>query len=138
MRGIMAAALGLAAGTAAGAQAAEFELSLGEVGLREYYCTAEMTLTNRTDAPVLEVSGHFFLYVGEDQVGRSKGTWFMNLAPGESVTAVFETPNAPCEDVDRYAFVVGACRLEGPGFEPVTACATRIAGTAPVEVLRTP
>lgn len=114
--------------------ASSFELSLGEIGLREYYCTAEMTLTNTGDTPVLEVSGHFHLYIGDDEVGRSKGTWFMNIEPGASVTAVFETPNAPCNDVERYEFVVGACRLDGPGFDPVQTCAERITGQGPIEV----
>ncbi|WP_424974158.1 hypothetical protein [Dinoroseobacter sp. S124A] len=129
-----ALACGLALCLPASAALAEFDLALGEIGQREYYCTAEMTLTNTGPDPVMEVSGHFFLYVGADRVGRSKGTWFMNIAPGASVTTVFETPNAPCTDVDRYEFVVGACRMAGPGFDPVDACSTRINGTGPVEV----
>ncbi|ABV93761.1 hypothetical protein Dshi_2022 [Dinoroseobacter shibae DFL 12 = DSM 16493] len=135
-RHILATAAYLCAASAA--HGAEFELSLGEIGLREYYCTAQMTLANRGERPALEVSGHFLLYVGDTQVGRSKGTWFMNLAPGESVTAVFETPNAPCTEVERYAFVVGACRLDGPGFAPVADCAARITGVGPVEVVPDP
>lgn len=126
--------LGLALCLPGTAALAEFDLKLGEIGLRAYYCTAEMTLTNTGDSPVMEVSGHFHLYVGDQRVGRSKGTWFMNLAPGASVTAVFETPNAPCEAVDRYEFVVGACRLKGPGFDPAAACAAGITGHGPVVV----
>ncbi|MEM1077273.1 MAG: hypothetical protein AAGI09_01995 [Pseudomonadota bacterium] len=131
---ITAASLAVLVSTPGLATASEMELTLGEIGLREYYCTAEMTLSNRSDRPVMEVTGHFFLYVGADQVGRSKGTWFMNIAPGESVTAVFETPNAPCDQVERYEFVVGACRLKGPGFDPTAACAQLISGTGPIDV----
>ncbi|WP_424970717.1 hypothetical protein [Dinoroseobacter sp. S76] len=127
-------ACGLALTLPATAAWAEFDLALGEIGKREYYCTAQMTLTNTGPDPVMEVSGHFYLYVGAERVGRSKGTWFMNIAPGASATAVFETPNAPCEAVDRYEFVVGACRLDGPGFDPVSACSAQIKGQGPITI----
>ncbi|MEM8581736.1 MAG: hypothetical protein AAGA38_16595 [Pseudomonadota bacterium] len=115
--------------------AGEMELTLGEIGLREYYCTHEMTLNNQSQTAVMEVSGHFNFYIGEEQVGRSKGTWFMNIAPGESKTATFETPNAPCNDVERYEFVVGACRVTGPGFDPVEKCSAMITGLGLIDVL---
>lgn len=111
--------------------AAEYRIELIETGQREYYCTAQMRLTNLTDALLTELSGYFYVYEGAMRVGRSKGTWFMNVAPGESAEAVFETPNAPCEAALRYEMVVGACRF-GPSFEPVERCGARLAPMSPV------
>ncbi|MEL7524892.1 MAG: hypothetical protein AAFN16_03915 [Pseudomonadota bacterium] len=116
------------------ASAAEFVLNLEGKGLREYYCTITVSLTNNSDAPLTEISGYFLSYVGEDRVGRSKGTWFMNVAPGEAQQKIFETPNAPCDDVTRYDFMIGACRL-GTGFEDVSVCAERIELKSPLSAV---
>ncbi|MEM1429745.1 MAG: hypothetical protein AAGG09_09825 [Pseudomonadota bacterium] len=113
------------------ASAADYMLALKETGLREYYCTITVSLTNMSDTTLTEISGFFYSYIGGEQVGRSKGTWFMNVSPGEEIARVFETPNAPCDDVTRYEFVVGACRL-GAGFEDVSVCAERIGAEPPL------
>ena len=124
----------IAAALAGGpARAADFVLSLTDTGKREYYCQIMVTLENRSDAVLTEVSGHFFSYLGDAEVGRSKGAWFMNVPPGGRAEAVFETPNAPCDAVERYAFVIGACRL-GPDFAPQSVCAERMAGEGAIEI----
>ncbi|QPH55634.1 hypothetical protein [Pontivivens ytuae] len=120
-------ALGLGSGTTA---AADYRLTLTDTGLREYYCTITVTLTNETDAPLTEVNGFFLSFVEDEQVGRSKGSSFMNVPPGGAVSATFETPNAPCDEVTRYDFVIGACRL-GSGFEDHSVCAGRMAMEPP-------
>ena len=125
---VLATALTGAATTAA---AQDYVLSVDGHGMREYYCQTEVTLENLTDANLMEISGHLFLYIGGEQVGRSKGTWFMNVAPGGAATATFETPNAPCAEADRIEFVVGACRIAGPGFDDKAACADRIGTASP-------
>ena len=111
--------------------AADYAITLTDTGLREYYCQITVALENTTDAPLTEISGFFYAYIGEEKVGRSKGSWFMNVPPGGTATATFETPNAPCDDVERYEFVLGACRI-GAGFEDVSDCAARVEGAAPL------
>ncbi|MGB3554990.1 MAG: hypothetical protein WBA25_10160 [Jannaschia sp.] len=113
------------------ALAADWRLELLETGQREYYCTGTIRLTNKGDAALTELSGFFLIEIDGEQVGRSKGNWFLNLAPGASAEAVFETPNAPCAEADRWTFVVGACRLDA-GFEDKAACAARIDTVAPL------
>ena len=128
-------ALGLIAAVSLGAtplHAADYTISLKDTALREYYCQITVTLENTTDAPLTEISGFFYAYIGDEQVGRSKGSWFMNVPPGGAATATFETPNAPCDEVERYEFVLGACRLQGPGFEDVATCAPLIEGADPL------
>ncbi|MEM9797284.1 MAG: hypothetical protein AAF919_12385 [Pseudomonadota bacterium] len=110
---------------------ADYRLELIDTGQRAYYCTATIRLTNATQTPLTELSGYFLLHIGNEQVGRSKGTWFLNVPAGGSADAVFETPNAPCESVDRYDYVIGACRF-GKNFAAVEECAALIAPTAPV------
>ncbi|MGD1883904.1 MAG: hypothetical protein ACFB11_16550 [Paracoccaceae bacterium] len=104
---------------------ADYKLDLVETGLREYYCTITVMLTNNSDQPLTEINGYFLSYVGDMQVGRSKGNSFLNMEPGGSTEAIFETPNAPCDDVTRYDFVIGACRI-GSGFEDRSVCLNRI------------
>ena len=118
------------------ALASDYVLSLSDTGKREYYCTATITLENRTDAPLTEISGYFFTFVGEEQVGRSKGSWFMNVPAGGSAEAVFETPNAPCTEIDRYDFIIGACRMDA-GFIDKADCASRIDAEAPLASVST-
>lgn len=129
MRTLRATTLVLVGATAA--DAADYALELQSTGLREYYCTITVTLENRTDAPLTEISGFFYSFRGDEQVGRSKGGWFMNVPAGGIAEATFETPNAPCEEVTRYDFVVGACRI-GPDFEDKALCAERVLGVAPI------
>lgn len=109
------------------AHAGDYVLTLHETGLREYYCTMRVTLENRTDAQLTEISGYFYSYIDGEEVGRSKGAWFMNVPSGGTAEAVFETPNSPCDKATKYEFVVGACRL-GAGFEDKSVCSTRIEG----------
>ncbi|MEM0937101.1 MAG: hypothetical protein AAF865_13985 [Pseudomonadota bacterium] len=107
--------------------AADYMLSIVDKGLREYYCQITVTLENTTDEELIEISGFFYSFVGEEEVGRSKGAWFMNVPAGEMATATFETPNAPCDKVETYQFIVGACRF-GPSFADKSECAARIGG----------
>ena len=113
------------------AATADYVLSVEETGLRDYYCQVTVSLENTSDAALTEINGHFFSFVGDEQVGRSKGASFLNIAPGASAITIFETPNAPCDDVNRYEFVVGACRIS-TGFEDKALCAGRITGTGPI------
>lgn len=55
----------------------------------------------------------------------------MNVPSGGTATATFETPNAPCTEIDRHDFVIGACRIEA-GFIDKANCAARIGGVAPI------
>ncbi|MEM9966901.1 MAG: hypothetical protein AAF755_02240 [Pseudomonadota bacterium] len=105
--------------------AADYVLTLTDTGKREYYCTITVSLTNETDAPLTEINAFFLNFIGAEQVGRSKGVSFSNVAGGQTVNAVFETPNAPCTEVERYHMIIGACRL-GPRFEDKSVCANRV------------
>lgn len=115
------------------AQASDYTLALEGTGKREYYCTKTVSLKNETAEPLIEISGFFYAFVDDEKVGRSKGAWFMNVPPGGKADAVFETPNAPCEAITRYDFVLGACRI-GNTFEDKTSCAARISGSGPITV----
>ncbi|MEL7164990.1 MAG: hypothetical protein AAGL96_05910 [Pseudomonadota bacterium] len=109
--------------------AAEYTLALQEIGKRDYYCTITVELTNSTDKPLTEINAFFLNYVGETEVGRSKGASFSNVAPGASATATFETPNAPCSatdtDVETYKMIIGACRID-VGFEDKAVCVDKM------------
>ncbi|WP_299678697.1 hypothetical protein [uncultured Roseobacter sp.] len=109
---------------------ADYTLQITEIGKRDYYCTITVALTNDSAEPLTEINAFFLNYIGEQQVGRSKGASFFNVAPGASATATFETPNAPCGEVERYDMVIGACRL-GSSFADKAICADRMALTAP-------
>lgn len=111
--------------SAAPAMAEDYHMTLIDTGKREYYCQIMVTLENKSESQLTEISGYFYSYKDGEKVGRSKGTWFMNVPAGETAEAVFETPNAPCEEVDRYEFVVGACRF-GQSFEQQELCADKI------------
>ncbi|MEM9524036.1 MAG: hypothetical protein AAF982_08595 [Pseudomonadota bacterium] len=110
---------------------ADYRLDLVGTGLRDYYCTITVTLTNETNAPVTEINGYFLSFVGGKQVGRSKGSSFLNIAPDGTGSTIFETPNAPCDDVTRYEFVVNACRFDSE-FAKRTECTMRIDAVAPL------
>ncbi|WP_306051243.1 hypothetical protein [Oceaniradius stylonematis] len=110
-------------------------LALEETGQREYYCTTTFALTKPDSVAYQEVNGFFYVFVGDEQVGRSKGASF-GFADGEtSASATFETPNAPCADVDSYVFVVGACMQNG-SFTDRNACAATIAPGGVVKEVR--
>ncbi len=117
--------------TPSGSLASDYELAIEDKGLREYYCTLTVSLKNVAGKKLTEISGFFYSYVNDEKVGRSKGAWFMNVEPGSVQKAVFETPNAPCDAVTRYEFVIGACRLDA-GFEDVSACGGRLIYQAPL------
>ncbi len=127
---------GIAAGACLdNAGAADFELSLTDTGKRDYYCTVTLTVTNTTDDVVLdEINGRLMLRIGEEQVARSKGASLLAAPPGGTASATFETPDAPCDDIDSYHFVVGICRIEG-SFIGADECAPRISGIAPVSAI---
>ncbi|MEM1046822.1 MAG: hypothetical protein AAGL24_11735 [Pseudomonadota bacterium] len=125
---------GLATAHPAFAESA-FQLALRDTGKREYYCTATFELTAQTVVPYRDVNGYFYVFVGDQQVGRSKGTSFNFAGGNTSAEATFETPNAPCPDVDGYVFVVGAC-LQESGFADQAECAAAIDATAPVREVR--
>ncbi|MEM8654335.1 MAG: hypothetical protein AAGF36_06280 [Pseudomonadota bacterium] len=113
----------------AGPVAADYTLSLKEIGKRDYYCTITVELINDTDQPLTEINAFFLNYVGDTEVGRSKGASFANVAPGASATATFETPNAPCSDTDTdvesYKMIIGACRID-IGFEDKSVCVDKM------------
>ncbi|GFE50402.1 hypothetical protein So717_21550 [Roseobacter cerasinus] len=109
---------------------AEYRLEITDTGKRDYYCTITVALTNESAEPLTEINAFFLNYIGDTQVGRSKGASFFNVAPGASARATFETPNAPCGEVERYDMVIGACRL-GASFTDKAICAGRMALTAP-------
>ncbi|WP_299206118.1 hypothetical protein [uncultured Tateyamaria sp.] len=109
---------------------ADYSLAITDTGKRDYYCTITVALTNDSDAHLTEINGFFLNYIGDKQVGRSKGASFFNVAPGTSVSAVFETPNAPCTEVERYDMIIGACRL-GSSFEDKSVCVDQMALTPP-------
>lgn len=100
---------------------ADYRLALIETGKREYYCTITVELTNESEELLTEMNVFFLNFIGTERVGRSKGASFLNVEPGQSASATFETPNAPCENVESYHPVVGACRL-GPSFEDKSVC----------------
>ncbi|GGX67107.1 hypothetical protein GCM10007385_40230 [Tateyamaria omphalii] len=104
---------------------ADYQLALTDIGKRDYYCTITVELTNQTETTLTEINAFFLNYVGDTQVGRSKGASFMNVAPGAVASAMFETPNAPCSatetQVDSYQMVIGACRIDN-AFEDKAVC----------------
>ncbi|MEL6807883.1 MAG: hypothetical protein AAFO97_08885 [Pseudomonadota bacterium] len=114
--------------------AADYRLALTDLGKREYYCTITVELTNEGDTALTEINAFFLNFIGDKQVGRSKGASFMNVAPGTTASAVFETPNAPCTDtetqVESYQMIIGACRIDG-SFQNKSVCAERVILEAP-------
>ncbi|MEJ6404817.1 hypothetical protein [Yoonia sp. 2307UL14-13] len=114
---------------ASGSAFGDYALDLIETGKRDYYCTITVALTNDSSEMLTEINAFFLNYVGAEEVGRSKGASFMNVAPGETVEATFETPNAPCSStetlVESYHMVIGACRLDS-GFADKSFCLERM------------
>lgn len=122
------AALALVAPSAA---LADYKLEFQGTSFREYYCGVTLTMTNESDAHLTEINGFVASMIDGEQVARSRGMSFLNLAPGDSATKLFEAPNAPCDEATQYVFIVGACRFDA-SFSPQADCAARIVGVAPV------
>jgi len=139
VRSPMILALGLAVALALPASIAHAEpdlaFTLTETGQREYYCTATFELAAPGGAAFQDVNGFFYVFVGDEQVGRSKGSSFRFDDGQSAASATFETPNAPCGDVDGYVFVVGACMQDG-SFIDRNECAAAIGADEPVTEVR--
>lgn len=129
----LAAALALPAPTAHAEAALTFTLT--DTGQREYYCTATFELAAPGGAAFQDVNGFFYVFVGDEQVGRSKGASFRFDEGQSTASATFETPNAPCGEVDGYVFVVGACMQDG-SFIDRNECAAAIRAEGPVTEVR--
>ncbi len=130
----MTRSLSLAAALAAALPAtvqADYRLEFEGTSFREYYCGVTLTMTNDSDAHLTEINGFVASMIDGEQVARSRGMSFLDLAPGESATRLFEAPNAPCDEATEYVFIVGACRFDA-SFSPKEECAARIVGMAPV------
>ncbi|MEL6202375.1 MAG: hypothetical protein AAFR39_08450 [Pseudomonadota bacterium] len=121
---LMAAAMFFAAVSPAAPETL-YNLERKETGLREYYCQATFELTSQQASRFADINGFFYVFVGNEQVGRSKGASFRFDEGVKSASATFETPNAPCDDIDGYVFVVGAC-MEGRRFADRNECAATI------------
>lgn len=121
----------LCAACVAGPAFADYRLEFEGTSFREYYCGVTLTMTNESDETLTEINGFVASMVDGEQVARSRGMSFLNLAPGESASNLFEAPNAPCDEATEYVFIVGACRFDA-SFSPQEECAARINGVAPV------
>ena len=130
MRPLAAATL-FALGISVSAEAADYRLTVVDTGVRDYYCTLTARLENGSAETLDDLNGFFVLLVGEDQVGQSWASSFLNTAPGGSTEVAFEAPNAPCADVTGLRFVVGACRI-GPSFIDRADCAARLETVTPI------
>lgn len=119
----------------AGPGLADYQLALTDIGKRDYYCTITVELTNQSDTALTEINAFFLNYVGDTQVGRSKGASFMHVAPGAAASVTFETPNAPCSatetQVESYQMVIGACRIDN-AFQDKEMCVDRVTLTSPL------
>ncbi|MEQ9155631.1 hypothetical protein [Roseitalea porphyridii] len=135
----MTAMLGLVAALAMPAPTAHADtplaLKLTDTGQRDYYCTATFKLDAPEGVAFQDVNGFFYVFVGDEQVGRSKGASFRFDDGQRTASATFETPNAPCGEVDGYVFVVGACMQEG-SFIDRNECAAGIRADGPVTEVR--
>ena len=114
-----------AASTGAFAQTTDYRLSIVETGQRDYYCTVTVQLANASEETLNDLNGSLVLLAGDDEVGQSRASSFLNVGPGETVERTFESPNAPCADVTGYRFVVSACRSDGSFRDPAD-CAARL------------
>ena len=130
MRRLLFAVLGIMA-PAVSAKAADFRMSVVETGVRSYYCTMTVRLENGAAGTVNDLNGYFVLYAGDDQVGQSRATSFLNVAPGTVSDTIFEAPNAPCAEITGASFVVGACRID-QSFRDLADCADRLETTLPI------
>lgn len=74
------------------ALAGDYEMILIETGKRDYDCTVSLQTENASDGVLADLNGHLVSLVDADDVGRSKGGPFLNVALGMTVSAGFETP----------------------------------------------
>ncbi|MEO1200584.1 MAG: hypothetical protein AAFX39_15355 [Pseudomonadota bacterium] len=127
MTRLLLSALALVAVTSgAVAQTADYSLSVVETGQRDYYCTVTLRLDNASDGTVNDLNGSVVLLAGDEAVGQSRASSFLNVGPGETGERLFEAPNAPCAEVTEYRFDVNSCRIDG-SFRDASECATRLA-----------
>ena len=131
--GLLAATVLMPTGTASAE--AGLSIALTDTGKREYYCQATFELSTPAEAPYQDVNGYFYVFVDDERVGRSKGASFRFADGDNAASATFETPNAPCPDVNGYVFVVGAC-MQGSVFIDRTECASSIASRGVVREVR--
>ena len=130
MRRALFAMLGILA-LAGHAEAADFRMSVIETGVRSYYCTMTVRLENGAADTVNDLNGYFVLYAGNDQVGQSRASSFLDVAPGATSDAIFEAPNAPCSEITDVSFVVSACRID-QSFRDRADCVGRLETTPPI------
>ncbi len=119
-------------GLAGPLHAAEFRLSVADTGSRDYYCTVSVTVENGTAARLDDLNGVFDLLAGGGRVGSTRAGSFFAVAPGAAMTATFESPDAPCADIDGYRFLINSCRIDGQ-FLAADQCAGRITVVAPIQ-----
>lgn len=127
---ILAAAL-VAMGAIPAAEAADYRLTLLETGMRDYYCTYTARLENMSGETLDDLNGFFVLLAGDEPVGESRSSSFLNTPSDGTTSVVFEAPRAPCEDVSDLRFVVGACRI-GRSFLDQADCAGRLETAPPI------
>lgn len=133
MRSRIAAVLAAVLAPTAGAFAnADIALSLVAAGREDYYCTYDLAVTNTGTEGIDDINGVVEMYVGERALERSFAASFLDVAPGETVTARFRAPHEPCDDIDAIVFVVNGCRV-GRGFLALDACVARLAPDASVK-----
>ena len=113
------------------AAASDYRISVVDTGTRSYYCTATVRLENGSAETINDLNGYLVLLVAEDDVGESWGSSFLDVAAGAASEVTFEAPNAPCEAVTGFRFVVGACRV-GESFHDQAVCADRLDTVAPI------
>ncbi|MEM8590921.1 MAG: hypothetical protein AAGF13_00185 [Pseudomonadota bacterium] len=111
-----------------------FTIDAEHSGFREYYCVTKGTITNTGTAPLREINGYFIIFENGEETARSRGTSFLNLEPGQSVEALSEAPQAPCDTATSYTFIVNAC-MEGNSFMDRAECAAMIAPAGRVETV---
>ena len=129
------ATMTLLAATGSAMAAEPMTMELTDTGQREYYCTATFEMRGGDVVPYRDINGYFYVFVGDEQVGRSKGASFRFGDGQNAASATFETPNAPCPDVNGYEFVVGAC-MRGNSFIDRNECAAAIAPGGAVRQVR--
>lgn len=110
---------------------ADYRLELQGIGREDYYCSIRVSLHNESEENLTEINGYFYSFVGDENVGRSRGASFLNVPVGGSVEAAFLTPNAPCDEVTLYRFVVASCRFD-LSFADRELCAKRIVPITPI------
>ena len=130
MKYVAAAALAMLLCSTA-AMASDFRLSVVDSGLRDYYCTTTVRLENLSDSSLDDLNGFVLLLAGDEVLGQSRSSSFFGLGPGEVGDVTFDTPSAPCADVNGYRFVVGACRID-QSFQDRADCAGRLETLTPI------